>query len=119
MEKLAQVFKALSDETRVQIMAMLLIHGELCVCDVEGALGISQSKSSRHLRYLLHAGLVENRRQGVWMHYRIPAEQESVQKVLLAAFRKMLSGAQVDELKTRLSGWFEVKRRCDSQCRAS
>ncbi len=119
MDKLAQIFKALSDETRVQIMAMLLLHGELCVCDVEGALGISQSKSSRHLRYLLHAGLVENRRQGVWMHYRIPTGQEEAQKLLLRALRQMLTEQNREELKARLDGWFEEKRRGIPECRVS
>jgi ArsR family transcriptional regulator len=112
MRELAEVFKALAEETRVQIIAMLLLRGELCVCDVEGALGITQSKSSRHLRYLLHAGLVENRRQGVWMHYRIPKKQKTAQKVLLRAVRNMLSDDDVSELKSDLDKWFEQKSRC-------
>jgi ArsR family transcriptional regulator, arsenate/arsenite/antimonite-responsive transcriptional repressor len=44
---------------------------ELCVCDIMGALGITQSKASRHLRYLFNAGLVTDRREGLWMYYRI------------------------------------------------
>ena len=119
MKELADIFKALAEETRIQIMAMLLLRGELCVCDVEGALGITQSKSSRHLRNLLHAGLVENRRQGVWMHYRIPKMQKEAQKVLLRAFRNMLSDKDVAELEARLAKWFEEKGRCSPACKAS
>ena len=72
MRELSDIFKALGDETRLQILALLLEHGELCVCDIENVIGASQSKTSRHLRYLLHAGLVQDRREGVWQHYSIP-----------------------------------------------
>ena len=71
MDILSDTFKALSDETRLRIMTLLMEHEELCVCDFVGALGETQSKISRHLRYLYHAGLVEDRREGLWMHYRI------------------------------------------------
>jgi len=68
MEQLAQYFKALSDETRLRIM-MLLTQGELCVCDLMFVLDEPQSKVSRHLAYLKHSGLTNNKRAGVWMHY--------------------------------------------------
>ncbi|MCA8947537.1 MAG: metalloregulator ArsR/SmtB family transcription factor, partial [Planctomycetes bacterium] len=71
MRELSDIFKALADETRLAIMALLLEHGELCVCDIEQAIGATQSKTSRHLRYLLHAGLVQDRREGVWVHYSL------------------------------------------------
>jgi ArsR family transcriptional regulator, arsenate/arsenite/antimonite-responsive transcriptional repressor len=70
MQNAACLFKALSEETRLRIMA-LLAHGELCVCDLMAVLGLPQSTISRHLASLRHAGLVEGRRQGVWMHYRL------------------------------------------------
>jgi ArsR family transcriptional regulator len=75
MKTTAQIFKALSDETRLRIMALLLRSGELCVCDIMAALGLPQSTVSRHLSYLRNAGLVDDRRQGIWMHYRIDREK--------------------------------------------
>ena len=99
MQEMAEMFKALSDETRVQILASLLLHGELCVCDVEGALGITQSKSSRHLRYLLHAGLVQKRREGVWMHYRIARKPDARRKVLFRMVRQMLTDEQWSKIE--------------------
>lgn len=68
----AQIFKSLGDETRLRIMA-LLVKGreELCVCDIMAALNLPQSTVSRHLSYLKNAGLVDDRRQGIWMYYRI------------------------------------------------
>ena len=70
MKKTAQLFKALSDETRLRILG-LLSGGELCVCDLMAVLELPQSTVSRHLAYLRNTGLVEDRRQGVWMNYRL------------------------------------------------
>lgn len=70
VEQLIQIFKALSDETRLRIINLLSL-GELCVCDIMAILNISQPKASRHLAYLKHSGLVQSRREGLWMHYSI------------------------------------------------
>ncbi|MFC1610083.1 ArsR/SmtB family transcription factor [Myxococcota bacterium] len=110
MDTIAPVLKALSEETRLQITALLIWQGELCVCDVEGVLGVSQSKASRHLRYLLNAGLVKNRRAGLWMHYYIPKELPSPQKQVMAMLRRMFAAEEHDELKSRLGQWVEQKQ---------
>ena len=70
MKKIAQKFKALSDETRLRILALLSVD-EMCVCDLMAILDLPQSTVSRHLAYLRNAGWVEDRRQGVWMYYRL------------------------------------------------
>jgi ArsR family transcriptional regulator, arsenate/arsenite/antimonite-responsive transcriptional repressor len=62
MKTEAQLFKALADETHLEILWLLMGQEELCVCDIMGVLGITQSKASRHLRYLFNAGLVTDRR---------------------------------------------------------
>jgi ArsR family transcriptional regulator len=72
----AELFKALADETRLRILN-LLVQGELCVCDIMAVLDIGQSKASRHLAYLRNVGLVDDRRNGVWMYYAL-AEAEGV-----------------------------------------
>jgi ArsR family transcriptional regulator len=66
----SRLFKALGDETRLRIIA-LLSHGELCVCHLQSALGLSQSNVSRQLGVLRAAGVVEDRREGNWVHYRL------------------------------------------------
>jgi ArsR family transcriptional regulator, arsenate/arsenite/antimonite-responsive transcriptional repressor len=76
MRALSRIFKALSDETRLAIMALVLRHGHLCVCEVEQILGITQSKASRHLRYLRDAGLLEDRRDGLIVNYHLPEEAD-------------------------------------------
>ena len=67
----AQIFKALGDETRLRIMALLASGQELCVCDLIAALELPQSTVSRHLSYLRNAGLIDDRRQGIWMYYKV------------------------------------------------
>ena len=64
------LFKALGDATRLRILGLLLT-GEVCVCNIHESLKIPQSKASRHLAYLRRSGLVETRRQGLWVHYRL------------------------------------------------
>jgi ArsR family transcriptional regulator, arsenate/arsenite/antimonite-responsive transcriptional repressor len=71
MKTTAQLFKALGDETRLRIITLLLGGRELCVCDIMAVLELPQSTVSRHLSYLRNTGLVEDRRQGIWMYYRI------------------------------------------------
>ncbi|HNQ30775.1 MAG: DNA-binding transcriptional repressor ArsR [Euryarchaeota archaeon ADurb.BinA087] len=65
----ATIFKALSDETRLRIY-LLLGNGELCVCQIQVALALPQTKISRHLTVLRNAGLVTARREGLWMYYQ-------------------------------------------------
>jgi ArsR family transcriptional regulator len=72
LEAVETLFKALADATRLRILGLLLT-GEVCVCDIHESLKIPQPKASRHLAYLRKAGLVEARREGLWMHYRLAA----------------------------------------------
>lgn len=79
---MSRLFKALGDETRLRIVA-LLSHGELCVCHVEVALGLSQPNASRQLAILRNAGVVDSRREGSWVHYGlVPQEDPDRQDVL-------------------------------------
>ena len=79
MNKEAKIFKALADETRLRILALLL-EGELCVCEIIAALELPQSTVSRHLAYLRNSGWVLDRRQGVWMYYRLNDAENSIVK---------------------------------------
>jgi len=79
---LTRLFRALGDETRLRMVAMLA-HGELCVCHLEKALDLPQPSVSRQLGILRMAGVVEARREGTWVYYKL-AEQAhaAVQRVL-------------------------------------
>ncbi len=88
MKNIARIFKALSDETRLRILA-LLSSGELCVCDLMAALELPQSTVSRHLAYLRNAGLVDDERRGVWMFYRLKQESALGNELLLLLIAKL------------------------------
>ncbi|MEN3752937.1 metalloregulator ArsR/SmtB family transcription factor [Mangrovibacter yixingensis] len=95
-----ELFKYLSDETRLNIVLLLRELGEVCVCNLCSLLNQSQPKISRHLGMLRESGLLLGRKQGKWVHYRlspqIPAwaaqvieqawlsEQEAVQALACA-----------------------------------
>ena len=76
------MFRAFSDRTRLRILN-LLKPGELCVCDLVRALDLPQPKVSRHLAYLRKAGLVKDRKDGLWMYYTlVPAKNAFHQKLM-------------------------------------
>jgi ArsR family transcriptional regulator, arsenate/arsenite/antimonite-responsive transcriptional repressor len=90
-------------------MALLMENEELCVCDFVGALDETQSKVSRHLRYLYHAGLVEDRREGLWMHYRISTDLTAEQATILAAVSAAIGEERKKDLRQALDRWFAEK----------
>jgi ArsR family transcriptional regulator len=79
-----QVFKALADPTRIRILG-LLASGEVCVCHIHESLRLPQSLVSRHLAYLRRTGLVEARKNGLWVHYRIAPRRNNLTGRLLDA----------------------------------
>jgi len=76
MEATIKIFKALSDETRLRIY-LLLLQGELCVCELVNILNMEQSRISHSVRILKEAGLVVNRREGKWIIYAVNPEIEN------------------------------------------
>ena len=76
MKHFIRVMKALSDPSRVRVLK-LLQDKELCVCNIQEFLHLAQSTVSRHMKVLEDAGLVEHRRQGTWIMYRLTEVHES------------------------------------------
>lgn len=71
LEQLAEVAAALGEPKRLQALGML-VHGEQCLCDLTDGLGLSASTVSNHMAILKRAALVESRKEGRWMHFRLP-----------------------------------------------
>jgi ArsR family transcriptional regulator, arsenate/arsenite/antimonite-responsive transcriptional repressor len=88
--EMESLFKALADATRLRILGLLLT-GEVCVCDIHESLKIPQSKASRHLAYLRRSGLVETRRDGLWIHYRLGQFADPVMAAIGDAVRHALT----------------------------
>jgi len=84
------LFKALADSTRLRILGLLLT-GEVCVCHIHESLKIPQPTASRHLAYLRRAGLVQTRRDGLWIHYRMASVDDPVLKVVIESVQHALT----------------------------
>ena len=82
-------FSALADKTRLRLLN-LMRDGEVCVCFFAETLATNNPKISRHLAYLKRAGLVEGRRDGKWMHYRICQPPDGHAAEVFEATMKML-----------------------------
>ena len=95
MRDLVKAFKALSDETRLRILNLLL-ERECCVCEVMQALGISQTRASRNLNVLYDAGFLKLRKDGLWSLYSIDRERiKPYYAYLIEAVRKGLKGNEL------------------------
>ena len=92
LTEMERLFKALADTTRLRILGLLLA-GEVCVCHIHESLRISQPKASRHLAYLRRSGLVDTRKEGLWVHYRLAASCDpilsTVQQAVTHALRHL------------------------------
>lgn len=86
----SKALKALGDDTRIRMVA-LLAHGELCVCHLESALSLTQSNTSRHLSVLRAAGVVDARRRGGWVYYRLAPQFDELTKGQLGALVRAFS----------------------------
>jgi ArsR family transcriptional regulator len=104
MREFIKVMKALSDPTRVKIIK-LLEKKTLCVCELQTALGIAQSTTSKHLKLLEDAGLVLSKKDGLWVNYTVADGQQSpYAATLLGNLRHWLNNdAAVCDLVTGLA----------------
>jgi ArsR family transcriptional regulator, arsenate/arsenite/antimonite-responsive transcriptional repressor len=117
MRDLATVFRALADETRLEMLTLLFAHGELCVCDFSGTLEINQSNASRHLQYLKHAGLLVDRPAGVWVYYALRSDLDPQRKAVVAALRRQLQEQDRSQIEARFAKWQAQKAKYGAACR--
>ena len=88
MKQMAQIFKALSDETRLQIL-VTLVGREMCVCDILDVFKLSQPAISHHLKVLKQAGVLVDSRDGKWIYYSVnPGVLQQVQGLLQNVIEK-------------------------------
>lgn len=85
------LLKALAEPTRLRLAVLLALNGETCVCKLAEALDAPQFRISRHLGILRDRGVVEARREGTWMHYRLAVPKSKLEESLQACFRDCLA----------------------------
>ena len=114
MKDLITMVKALSDATRLRILKVLE-HGELCVCDIVAAIDVSQPRISFHLAALKEAGLLKDRKEGKWMHYRID-DSDLFKRFLVLSLLERIPEADVEEDKKRLESFLEMRMAFSGRC---
>jgi ArsR family transcriptional regulator len=107
VKDLLTTFKALSDETRLRILK-LLERGELCVCDMVAAFDMIQPKVSFHLSVLKQAGLLKDRKEGKWMHYKID-DSDLFKRLLILSVIEKIPGDVLEEDLRRLEEFLKAK----------
>lgn len=78
MRAFMNITKALADENRIRTL-LALRQGELCVCQITELFGLAPSTISKHLSILFQAGLVESRKEGRWIYYKLPGKSVAVE----------------------------------------
>ncbi|NBB90982.1 MAG: metalloregulator ArsR/SmtB family transcription factor [Spirochaetes bacterium] len=92
MEETLSLLKALADESRLRVLSLLLEAEDLCSCEIEAILGLTQSNTSRHLTRLRYAGLVHSYKRGQWVHFRLASQAWSTHPYLA----QVLESARAD-----------------------
>jgi len=100
----AEVFKALGDPVRLRLFYLLSQGRELCVCHLTEALELPQSTVSRHLAVLRQAGLVDTRRDGKWIHYRLAGDMAEPLAALVRNNADDLQRADAARLNNAMKG---------------
>lgn len=107
MKGYTEKFKALSDETRLRILNLLVqADTELCVCEFTDALEVPQYNISRHLKILRQARLIEERKTGRWVYFRIVKKQDPFTATILQSISNItpsLLSKDGKELEKRLA----------------
>ncbi|GBC99664.1 HTH-type transcriptional repressor AseR [bacterium HR17] len=103
VKEIVKVLKALADETRLRVLKVLM-QSEFCVCELVDALEVNQSNLSRHLAVLKNAGLVSDRKEGLWVYYTVAKDAKPLVKKLLTTF------GNLDTPRTRLD-WERLQQR--------
>lgn len=96
-------FKSLADDTRLKIILLIYQESELCVCELTEALAFSQPKISRHIALMRRDGLIEDRREGKWVFYRLSGQLVSWQKQTLHECLATLSLTEKNQDTTSLT----------------
>jgi len=102
VQKLSLFHAALADENRLRLLC-LIRDGEICVCHLQEVLQTNQPKISRHLAYLKRAGLVEARRDGKWMHYRMKKLEPGLERILFETIKNLKREPRINKDSQRLN----------------
>ena len=95
MDNLVLTFLALSDIARLRIFNIIVESGELCVCDIQRVMRFTQTKTSRHLAYLKKAGLVKDRKAGLWVFYSVATPVDVEKRAIISCVLQLLKANEI------------------------
>ena len=116
MERNLEIFKALSDKTRLRLLRLIIVSKKsICVCELSDALELPQYNISRHLKILKNAGLINEERIGRWKYYSLTDEKNAFNENLFQTVSSILNETVDNDYKkliTRLK--MRIKGKCVS-----
>jgi ArsR family transcriptional regulator, arsenate/arsenite/antimonite-responsive transcriptional repressor len=116
MLEIINITKALSDENRIRAL-MMLADGELCVCQIIEMFGLAPSTVSKHMSILRQAGLVETRKDGRWMYYRLTEKgPPSVGEILNWLVRHLKTNVRISEDARQVRRIRKMKKTALCEC---
>jgi DNA-binding transcriptional ArsR family regulator len=121
MREVVDITKALADGSRLRVL-MALAGGELCVCQIVELLQLAPSTVSKHMSILRQARLVESRKDGRWMHYRLPGRDapKAVREAVAWVRRSLAESPQTAQDRRKLERILAMDpgELCKGQCRS-
>ena len=108
LKKITKILKALADESRIRIVALLKERNVLCVCEITEIIGLSQPTISSHLKKLQDAEVITYSKDGLWVNYNLDENMEKEVKQLLGAIVRILS--EDERIKSDVSRSFKINR---------
>ena len=97
MDKTVALLKAISDKNRLRVLSVLLVHDELCACQITELLQVAGATASRHLSRLVDSGVLENRKQGRWVYFRLNKDDASLAPLFEWINQKIQNSAQMSQ----------------------
>ena len=103
----AQIFKACADESRLRILGLIVMNGEMCIADLEKILDFTQAKTSRHLIYLKNSGILSARRYNHWVFQFLRKDAQLLhdQKI----YQTLFTNRELAINKLQIQEWQKVK----------
>ncbi|MGE5294518.1 MAG: ArsR/SmtB family transcription factor [Solirubrobacterales bacterium] len=121
MREIVEITKAMADANRLRVL-VALAGGELCVCQIVELLQLAPSTTSKHMSILRQARLVESRKEGRWMHYRLPGRDapKAVREAIAWTQRHLAESPQTVQDKKRLDAILAMdpEEICRRQCKS-
>jgi len=115
MNDLLLFLKALSDKNRLRIFSALLSYEELCACQITELLQVAGATASRHLSLMVNAGLLQNRKDGRWIYFRLNTDDCSLDPVFKWTKQKLDGSDQVEKDRKVLQRILMIP--CEDLCR--